>query len=370
MRKRSKYLILIIIAFYYASAQNFIDNSSFSIVSPIKENRFHILSFENASDVKSWYIPKYNRASFLKAERQGISLVNFYSSLDVRKLTQNKINGIGEQVFEGNMGAVGLKIDYTSTGTIIQQKLVNKMSPGTYCLKLKYKFKGYTHNRLAPVEFSFSSTNLQEYYNYGLSVPKKIIQCSLLDTSSIKDYNTPWENYCATFSLSATASFITFGNLECKKGIGNWAEYLIDDIEVFSINDPSKCNCDLPNKNLIKEYFKEFQLNKIILEDSLISYEPHNNYTPFILSPKDKITLNYIVGYLQRNPERKIVFHVYTAWSPITGPKVSHSAFVRYLLYYGIKSERIKTKYISCETGKNIYCDRNSEFVELGYEIN
>lgn len=96
-----------------------------------------------------------------------------------------------------------LHIQKTNPITIFQQKLTRKISKGRYCFKFNYKFLSdySTKDRFFGFEFSFSNTDLSEYYKKWMNVPDNLLQITFKD-STWSDYNIPWRQKSYIINLN------------------------------------------------------------------------------------------------------------------------------------------------------------------------
>lgn len=374
--------ILIFIIVYIGSggliSQNLISNPSFTIIKE-KTNKslpYQILK-EKQSEVKDWYIPNYiNNNSKNYGNKYH---VHYFSSRDTELIPKNRAftkrwDTNTEQFFENNLGFLTLQIidfNFTKETTVVQQKLRNIIEKGYYCFKFRYKtISLYNKKKTATINFSFSNTDLKEYYSkQDFKIPAELIQVSFLDTvkSYQKDDNTPWHQSCHKIYLNGNEQYLSFGGL-VKKSELNWNDrFYIDDVELYY--DTAKCECEKINKDLSLIYNKTFEIDKIYETDSLVTFKSVNiNSGNGLMSPHAKYYLNNIIAFMQKNPTVKIKFIEHSLFNP-TSPPYYCNTYLYYLKFYGITKDRIISESINCIDSTGYFCKPSSDYVKIDFKF-
>jgi hypothetical protein len=358
--------------------QNLISNSSFSDITLKKDsNEFYKILPGILSNLKHWYLPEY--INYKKATQHLNSIL--YSSISYKTSRDNDLvikkkayaNSNADQMFENNLGFMAVYLNDGYTVSVIQQHLIHPLKPGNYCLKFKYKYLG-NHSLVdgkIGLEFSFSPTNLKEYYvKERLTVPLELIQAVFKDSVKETDENTPWQQLCYSIKLNGNEQFLNIGALtNPRKYSFDHASYFIDDIELYYLSDTSKCMCESINKDLRHQYLREFPINKHISNDTLVMFTPHTGWVPEFLSPPAKYYLQNIVSFMQRNPTIKIKFIEHNQQNNMESMPFFYDCFFKYLFFYGISKNRVSVESGLCEDTTSIYCGRNAQYIKIGFEF-
>lgn len=352
------------------NSQNLISNSSFSNVKEKKNKdvQYQLLPGE-LSDIKHWYLPEFINYRKHHLVSQFTSLYGstyYFTSRDKDLFIKNRQYTNSDQLFENNMGHIFLHVNYLYPKAVIQQKLNNKIDKGRYCFKFKYKFVKGTSKGHASLEFCLSSTDLKEFYTDKLKVPKNIINIDFRDTLTDGDKNTPWQQKSYVLDLKGNESYLTIGGLSNPKNFSN-SDYYIDDIELYRLSDSILCDANVINKNLRLLYPKEFLLDEIVSNDTLIMFKPLNGFVPGIISPDAKEYLMNIIAFMQRHPDIKIKFIEYVMDVNPTLKPFNCDEFIRYLIFFDIARSRISTELKLCYDPEGVYCGKFSEFAKIGF---
>jgi hypothetical protein len=356
------------------NCQNLIKNPSFTYVTV--ENTYpkiHSILPEEESEVSDWYLPKYldfklDCDNLNEKYRQTI----YYSSRDARAMIENKIYTNGDQLFENNLGFMELFYNSDRPITVIQQKFDNMLPRGRYCFRFKFKFIKYPEGGKAKIDFSFSSDNLQKYYQKSarpfetkMMVPKNLIQTRLYETKRLIEESVPWEQRCAMINLKGDEKYLSIGMLDMSEKFEFCsAAFYIDDLELIKLNDDDKgCPCDSVIKDLRQLYSRNFELNKEISNDTLVMFTPLNNISPRMISPPAKYYLYNLIAFMQRNPSIKIKWIEYNKFSHPN----SYISFKRFMTYFGISDDRISATVGPCKDIQGVYCGLKSEYLKIGF---
>jgi len=373
MRNNIFYTFIFISCLLRLNSQDLISNSSFSDVYIRKDSTtIHQLLPGKLSDVKDWYLPtfiNYKKHHLVSQFTSLYSFTYYYTSRDKEFFIKNKYYTNSDQLFENNLGFISLDIQYNYPKTVVQQKLIYPINKGRYCFKFKYKFIKFRSSRAGSVklEFAFTQTNLKEYYKDKFVVPEDLINISFKDTLNDCDKNSPWLQKCYEIELNGNEKYLTIGGLSNPRKLF-WGNYYIDDIELYSLSDSSKCNCEIINKDLRSLYIKDFPINKIITNDTLIMLIPKNGFTPGIISPDAKEYLRNVIAYLQRNPDVKIQFIEYKDRIIPEFKPSNYYEFERYLKFYGISKDRIFAENALCNDSSR-YCWSKTELMQIGIKF-
>jgi outer membrane protein OmpA-like peptidoglycan-associated protein len=144
-----------------------------------------------------------------------------------------------------------------------------------------------------------------------------------------RNYNARynWEPVCATFTASGKEEYITIGNffnnketdLEKLKPLANYkgsqiatAYYYIDQVEIFIMEDPSECDCNIggDKEELEVVYNKEYTSEDgFSIEDQVklgtIYFAPQSGK----IESNMKKDLEVLAGSMKANPEYKLTLH-------------------------------------------------------------
>ena len=356
-----------------AYVQNLIANPSFSEVFPKKDSSSFYTIFPGArSQVKNWYLPEYidYKLATKGSNSPLYSSTYYYSSRDKEGVIKKKLYSNSDQLFEDNLGFMYIYMNNRFTVSVIQQKFTTSLPKGKYCFKFKYKYLANysSHDVNVKLEVAFSPTDLKEYYQkQWLNVPLSLTQVSYQDTSIITDKNTPWQQHCSLIELKGNEQYVSIGSLSHpNRYVSGWALYYIDDIEFYKITDTVQCNCYTINKDLSETYAREFPLDRIVSNDTLITFVPNGQFIPGIITPPAKHYLNQIIAFMQRHPDVKILLTEQDRLNIPSSSSGSYSIyFVEYLLFFGISKERIRITTGRCEGGNSIYCGLKAEYVKV-----
>lgn len=378
MTKNYYILLLLSLCLENNYSQNLIANPSFSeVVAKKDSNQFYKILAGNLSEVKHWHLPGYiNYQSKLNSSVWRLNnLVHFITSRDKDLvIKQNKLTRTSsDQLFENNLGFMYIYMNDFQTGSIIQQQLTNPLHEGSYCFKFKYKYirQRSQYNGKTTLEFSFSSSNLKEYYiKKRVTVPSALVQITFKDTSNISDSNTPWLQKCYTINLNGNERFLSIGGLtNPRKYSFDWSTYYIDDIELYYMpNEESKCECQILNKDLRLTHNMEFPLNKHISNDTLIMLYPEG-FDSGMITPDAKQYLQNIISFMQRYPKVKITFIEHNRYNNLLSNQFFCTPFINYLKFFGITNDRISSLTGLCEDSNSIYCGNSAKYAKIGFML-
>lgn len=373
------FIFLLVIFVQKNQAQNLILNPSFSDVKEKNnKNKPYKISTITQSDVKNWYVPAYIYNLNIKFPYK---FAYYYSSRDkvlIPKDRKTQFVTNGEQLFENNLGFIYIGIMRNYSLSLIQQRMNQPLKRGNYCFKFKYKFDKYgSSHRVRPVslDFAFSQTDLKEYYKKTLSIPDSLIKVSFKDTINEFEFNAPWLQQCYKIYLNGDEQFLSIGTLANKDPFP-WGTFFIDDIELYPINDVETCSCLELNRDLRRIYHKDFPLNTVTKNDTMVCFRPSGDVGSGIITPEAKETLHSIIAFMQRNPTINIKFLVFDKFYfenskyPNRFIDVGCSyLFTRYLAFFGINKNRIKAESVECKDETGFYCKQTSEFEQIGFEF-
>lgn len=354
-------------------SQNLINNPSFSEVYPKNDLSVPYKITPKGSDSKSWYIPNYlGKLDKDYYTKLGVYYFTEYlSSLDKEIVKSRKLEYYGEQLFENNLGYIRFFFSNLDGPSLIQQKLTKKILKGRYCLKFKYKYVAINSNRNGQkrLEIVLSESNLSEYYRGGrFYVPDSLVNSYLRIENEEIDDNIPWQQKCSIVELSGKENYISIGSLtNTYKNPIDRAVYLIDDIELYYLEDASICTCEIIQKNFRGVYTRDFRLNTPFYNDTLVMFTPLERSTSLIIAPDTKIILNQIISFMQRNPDIKVKLLEHDSFTKHTGKPSYTYNFMNYLRFYNIAEDRITEKYDLCRDEKCQYCKKFNEYVRLGF---
>ncbi len=101
-------------------------------------------------------------------------------------------------------------------------------------------------------------------------------------------------------------------------------------------------------------------------------FTPSGNVGSGIISPDTKEMLHQIISFMQRNLSIEINFLVFDRfYQEKNNIVVSYSSALisSYLQFFGINKNRIKVESVKCEDSTGFYCNRFSEFEQIGFEF-
>lgn len=346
-------------------SQNLILNSSFSEVNIKKNNSIPYSIFKDPfSDVKNWYIPNYTNYT-----KDDYNFVTYFSSRDKDLNIKERNFFNSDQLFENNLGMIELHLISSMRKIVIQQGLPNSIKKGTYCFKFKYKKDEDVGNY--GVVFAFSKDNLSKFYKKNYLIPDTILKLKFNDSSIVVDKNLPWQQKCFKIELNGNEKFLTIGDMSNDIPT-TWARSIrcyIDDIELYFLNDTAKCQCEKINKDLRFSYTRNFPINENIQSDTMAIFSPTNATSPFILATETKEYLSEIISFLQRNPKLKIKLIVYDNFNSINHLNLNYIPFYKYLIFFGIRKDRIKLESGRCYDPTGKYCGIKAELMKIGFEF-
>jgi hypothetical protein len=366
---KNSYMLFFIIIMHslLISGQNYISNSSFSDVNIIGDtSTFYKIDFNEKSNVSDWYIPSYFKQDGVNSD----DLVSYFSSRHIEHHKKRKIITNSEELFNNNLGFVRIYAAFYMTAAL-QQALRIPNKENYYCLKFKYKRCQLQNLKGDDLDFSFSATDLHEYYNgHFLEVPDSLISFTFNDSIN-NSIDIPWQQKGGIIKLSGKEKYLTIGSLRHSKKEEPQNKFYIDDISLRAINDSNKaCDCENVSKIIAAENHRKYPVNKILNSEALALYAPYNvtRIDHMLISPSTKSTLENIIAFMQKNPNVKIKFIEYDRFnSKNKNQPKSYLVYKYFMNFYGITDNRISTKWGHNFDKDDKYFGFNSELIKMAF---
>jgi outer membrane protein OmpA-like peptidoglycan-associated protein len=220
-----------------------------------------------------------------------------------------------------NYVGIALYKESDSYSEYIQGKLISPLIKGKkYCLRTSLNFCSYSKYSVDRLAFYLSSSSVSvNYKNESTFSPQ-------INFSKLPAENKHFSTLCDYFIADGGEQFVTAGRFTGPEnvkavvreeypyglfGLEKASYYILDNIELFEIQDTSECNCRIeilpvsPKEN-IPEVLYETDLNKlkqgipVILENVNFKFDSYN------LLPASEEILKTLLTYLGNNPEIKI----------------------------------------------------------------
>lgn len=345
---RNRAFILFTICFNILRSQNLILNPSFSeVYTKSNSPESYTLAELGRSHVKEWYIPEYIDQKYVKKKtnHEMDYFVKYYTSRDKEIALKEDLFFSPDQLYLNNLGFIFMRL---SPNTIIQQKISSKIKKGKYCFKLKYKiladYPSMTYSGLNKFSFSFSKTNLSEYYQKELKVPQKIINLSFSDTNWTFQ-NSPWKRKCFEVNLKGNEEFFSLGLLNNPFHQLTTTAYIIDDLELIKLEKGTNCKCENLTKDSLIPFYKDFNLNEEIFDDSLSVHYHTITSTYMVSSPFiNRVSIRYlnsIIFFMKKFPDVKLKLIKLQPTKDFTDTSVFTEHWTKYLRSNGIDLSRV-----------------------------
>jgi OmpA-OmpF porin, OOP family len=209
----------------------------------------------------------------------------------------------------------------------IQGKLITPLTAGKmYCLRTSINLCSYSKYSVNRLAFYFSSSPIAvDSKNEESYLPQ-------VKFSDLPVENKHFTTLCNYFVATDGENIITVGrfskpeNIEVRKrenipqgpfGLEQSAYYLIDNIELFEIQDTLECHCKQINnasdtsKNKSGEVY-ETDLNKLKQGISVVLENVNFDFDSFLLLKSSESILNILLNYLKNNPDIRISIEGHT----------------------------------------------------------
>lgn len=226
-----------------------------------------------------------------------------------------------------NYAGIALYKESDPYSEYIQGRLISPLKKGKkYCLRTSLNFCSYSKYSVDRIAFCLSGSPIAvDYKNESTFSPQVIF-------SNLPADNKHFTTLCTSFIAYGGENYLTVGRFTGPEnmnpvlreeyikglfGLEKASYYILDNIEVFEIQDTLECNCQRaihtisPIEN-IPEVPYETDLNKlkhgipIVLENVNFSFDRYD------ILPASEEILNKLLTYLENNPEIKISIEGHT----------------------------------------------------------
>jgi len=220
-----------------------------------------------------------------------------------------------------NYAGIALYKESDSYSEYIQGRLVKPLNRGKkYCLRTSIILSSYSRYSVDRLGFNFSSSPVSVSYNDEDTFSPQV-RFSLLPIE-----NRHFTTLCDYFIADGGERFITAGrftrpeNLVIEKredfveglfGLEKSSYYIIDNIDLFEIQDTTECDCktEIPPGSPIKnkpDLFYETDLNRLKQGIPVMLENVNFKFDSSDLLPGSEEILDILLIYLENNPEIKI----------------------------------------------------------------
>ncbi len=257
----------------------------------------------------------------------GIYTPDYLSNL--RYIDVFSYNYIFEMPLPGKFNYAGIALykESDSYSEYIQGKLISPLIKGKkYCLRTSLNFCSYSKYSVDRLAFFLSSSSvIVNYTNESTFSPQ-------ISFSKLPVENKHFTTLCDYFIADGGEKFVTIGRFAGPEdvkavvrdeylhglfGLEKSSYYILDNIEIFEIQDTSECNCrtdnipTIPGENMTELQY-ETDLNKLKQGLSVILENVNYEFDRYNLLPASGDILETLLTYLENNPEIRISIEGHT----------------------------------------------------------
>jgi outer membrane protein OmpA-like peptidoglycan-associated protein len=211
-----------------------------------------------------------------------------------------------------NFAGIALYKDSDKYSEYIQGQLASELiKDKRYCFRIKLALSSYSRYNINQLGIHFSEKSLAK--NVYSTDPT-------ISFSDLPDNSRSFVSLCKSFIAQGGEKYITLGRFSqpdqikiirrdnipmSSFGLENSAYYLIDNVELFELNDSDDCKC---SKSIIQIAAADTstvlpELEKLKAGGSIILKNVNFEFDSFKLLPKSDAVLNEILNYMGKNPD-------------------------------------------------------------------
>ena len=222
---------------------------------------------------------------------------------------------------------IALYKESDSYSEYIQGKLISPLIKGKlYCLRTSINFCSYSKYSVNRLAFYLSTSPVSVNYKNESTFSPQII------FSKLPVENNHFTTLCDYFIANGGEQYVTVGRFSGPEnmnpvlrenylhglfGLEKASYYILDNIEVFEIQDTSECDCGNVTLPTVQGENKppllyETDLNKLNQGIPVVLENVNFEFDKFDLLPNAEDILNALLTYLENNPEIKISIEGHT----------------------------------------------------------